>query len=64
MKRRLLRIEAPHFVAGVVWLKVGDAWTVERAAPIVGYMQRMSAADVHDYMLRKRWRWDWVQLGQ
>lgn len=44
----LLRVEAPHFVAGVV---LG-----ERAAPIVRYMVRWTEAQIRDYCARRRWK--------
>lgn len=43
----LLRITAPHFVAGVV---VG-----ERAAPIIGYMKRWEADKIRAYARRRGW---------
>lgn len=43
----MIRIVAPHFVAGVV---VG-----ERAAPIVKYMATWSAARILNYCSSKRW---------
>jgi len=44
---RLLRIVAPHFVAGVV---VG-----ERAAPIIRYMKHWSEVSIREYCERKKW---------
>jgi hypothetical protein len=58
-----LSIDAPHFVAGVVFEHVFGVWQVERAAPIVQYMQRMSAADIERYINRKGWRYEWSKLG-
>ncbi len=46
----LLRIVAPHFVAGVV---VG-----ERAAPIVRYMTHWSPYRIWEYCQRKGWQVD------
>lgn len=44
----MIRIVAPHFVAGVV---VG-----ERAAPIVAYMRTWDAARIRGHCRMKRWR--------
>jgi hypothetical protein len=43
----LLRITAPHFVAGII---VG-----ERAAPIVGYMRSWSIEQIKDYVAARAW---------
>lgn len=43
----LLRIEAPHFVAGVI---IGLA-----AAPIVGYMREWDYERIVRYCFRRRW---------
>lgn len=47
-RHAVIRIMAPHFVAGVI---VG-----ERAAPIVHYMASWSAARIRSYCASKRWR--------
>ena len=49
----MLRIEAPHFVGGVVF---SDGGRVSHAAPIVRYMKEWTADEVHRYCERKRWR--------
>jgi hypothetical protein len=48
----LLRIEAPHFVAGIEI--VGRL--VKDSAPIVSYMRGWTTRRVIDYCRRKRWR--------
>jgi hypothetical protein len=45
---RFVRIEAPHFTAGVI---VGIA-----AAPIVGYMRTWTIGKIVRYCTRKGWR--------
>jgi hypothetical protein len=45
------RIEAPHFVAGIVFR---DRIAVD-AAPIVKYMHGWSVERVRDYCQRKEW---------
>lgn len=54
MTESLVRIEAPHLVAGVV--AVGGR--VVEAAPILGYMLGWSGIDVADYCARKGWSWE------
>jgi hypothetical protein len=43
----LIRIEAPHFVAGVI---VG-----ERAAPVISYMRGWTVTQILGYCERKGW---------
>lgn len=47
----LIRIEAPHFVAGVV-LENGR---VTRTAPIVKYMKGWTEAHIRHYCVTKDW---------
>jgi len=49
----VIRIEAPHFVAGVV-LEQG---VVVRAAPILSYMRGWTRVRVMRYCDSKRWRY-------
>jgi len=51
----LIRITAPHFVAGIVADSV-----VTRAAPILGYMRGWDGRQVADYCKRKGWTWERV----
>lgn len=53
----LLRITAPHFVAGVIFK---DKRPVE-AAPIIKYMERMTAAQIKSYLQYKNWKWEWIR---
>ncbi len=57
---RLLRIEAPHFVAGAVWEKKGDHWNCIHAAPILSWMIGKSPESVVSYLKRKRYKYEWV----
>lgn len=47
----MIRILAPHFVAGV------DLDT-KRAAPIIGYMGSWSAERIASYCKSKCWQWE------
>lgn len=53
---RLVRIVAPHFVAGIV----ARNGRVVRAAPILGYMRGWDGAAVASYCDRKDWAWEVV----
>lgn len=60
---KLLRIEAPHFVAAAIWHKPdGGDWRVLRCAPILDWMRGKSACYVGEYLNRKAergWTWQW-----
>lgn len=58
--RKLLRVSAPHFVAGAVWRKAGDGWECERAAPIIKWMVGKSPSFVGQYLKEKGWRYEWI----
>lgn len=60
MTNRLLRITAPHFVAGAIWRQVGPAWRCVDAAPILRWMVGMGAGEVRGYMTSKGWSWEWL----
>ena len=53
----MIRITAPHFVAGLVL----ERWLVTRAAPVLSYMVGWEDARVYKYCQRKNWAWEDVQ---
>jgi hypothetical protein len=59
-KQRLLRVEAPHFVAAAVWEQRAGGWACVQAAPILAWMRAMTPAQAKDYLTRKRWPWQWL----
>lgn len=61
MIERLLRIEAPHFVAGAIYAQ-DDAgrWRCVLAAPIVAYLMRLSPFEARTYLERKGWKYEWI----
>lgn len=61
--RQLLRVSAPHFVAGAIWEKRGHAWHCTRAAPILQWMGGMTAAQAGNYLAKKGWSFEWVASG-
>lgn len=52
---KLIRIVAPHFVAGLEADSV-----VRRAAPILSYMLGWNGKRVADYCKLKKWTWERV----
>jgi len=53
----MIRISAPHFVAGAV---LNDDHIVMRAAPIIVYMRGWTATRAINYCLRKGWTWEYL----
>lgn len=61
LKTRLLRIEAPHFVAGVVFTRdPHDGWVVSEAAPICAWMIGKSNREIWQWLTGKGHRWQWL----
>lgn len=54
----LLRISAPHFVAGLVLEQ--NTWQAVDAAPILWWMvrQRWTWQTIEPYLKRKGWTWE------
>lgn len=58
---RLLRVEAPHFVAGAIWRRgPSGRWVCVHAAPIIGWMLLKDASQTGRYLNRKRWKYEWL----
>lgn len=61
---RLLRIEAPHMVAGVVMERErnGHGWQASRTeiAPILSWMAGKSAVEICNWLRRKNYKYQWV----
>lgn len=57
---RLLRVTAPHFVAGAEWRRESGVWTCYRSAPILRWMVGKSAESTARYLAVKGWRWEWL----
>lgn len=62
LKNRLLRVEAPHFVAGCEWIKSGDSWKANQnaCAPILKWIVKMSPIDAMRHLISKGWKWEWI----
>lgn len=51
----LIRIEAPHFVAGI------DLWPIRKAAPIIKYMETWEKDKIINYCKKKGWKWEIIK---
>lgn len=62
LKKQLLRVEAPHFVAAAMWVKTGEGWRCDpkQTAPIIRWMIGKTASYVGDYLRRKGWKYEWL----
>ena len=60
-KQKLLRITAPHFVAGAVW-EFNHGWVCVDAAPIIKWMVGKPPAQIRDYILKKNWSYEWLSI--
>lgn len=59
-RERLLRVEAPHFVAASVWRQdESGVWRCTLAAPILAWMKSKTPGQVREYLESKGWRWTW-----
>lgn len=56
----LLRIEAPHFVAGAIFENRDGGWKCIKSAPIIRYLCAMSSSEIKRYLDSKGWRYRWV----
>lgn len=57
--RKLLRVEAQHFVASAEWVKTPAGWRCVDATPRFGWMIGGSADHVAGYLKRKGWDYAW-----
>jgi hypothetical protein len=57
---RQLRIEAPHFVAGAVFVKHGSEWRCEYAAPILKWMVGKEPAWIKSRLESLKYRYMWL----
>lgn len=60
-QQKLLRITAPHFVAGAVW-EFDHGWRCVRAAPIIKYMIGKRPTEVKNYLIKKGWDYEWILI--
>ena len=63
METKILRVMAPHFDAGAVYVREGPGqpWRCTRAAPIIRWLVGMSPADARERLARVRYQWEWVE---
>lgn len=60
MNEKLLRVEAPHYVAGAIWRRTENAWECVRAAPIIKWMVGKTPQQVASYLRTKGYKWEWL----
>lgn len=61
---RVLRVEAPHFVAGAVWVLEGERWRCVTAAPILRWMINKPPDEVKKYLSRRGWGWAFLPAAE
>ncbi len=54
IKEKLLRVVAPHYVAGAVWQNDGTGWRCINAAPIIKWMIGKDPQAVANYFNGKK----------
>jgi len=61
---KILRVTAPHFVAGAVWKKEDGTWCCVLAAPILRWMVGMCSEAAKQYLEKKSkergWTTEWI----
>jgi len=61
MTERILRVVAPHFVAGAVWVKEYGQWKCsDRVAPIIKWMRLKTPDQIVRYLKKKGWEYQWL----
>jgi predicted dithiol-disulfide oxidoreductase (DUF899 family) len=60
--RKILRVEAPHFVAGAVYEQIAGSWHCVFAAPILQWAVGKPPHETRDYIKRKGWKFVWVTM--
>lgn len=58
----LLRVEAPHFVAGATYVKGERGWYCDpnRTAPILRWMAGKVPEEVAVWLKKKRYEYQWI----
>jgi hypothetical protein len=60
-RKRLLRVTAPHFVAGAVWELTPHGWRCARTAPLLNWMRRVKPAEAREALVRAGYEWAWLE---
>lgn len=55
MNEALVRVVAPHFVAGAIFLPQNGQWTCTEAAPIIKWMIGKTDKEIKTYCTKKNW---------
>jgi hypothetical protein len=56
LETKLLRITAPHFVAGAIWVNK----ECTEAAPIIKWMVGKPPLEVKAYLDKRKWKYEWI----
>lgn len=57
----ILRVVAPHFVAGAVWeINSKGIWECVAAAPVISWMIGKPGQDTKRYIAKKKWDCQWI----
>jgi len=59
----LLRVVAPHFVAGATWIKINGVWRCDpkQTAPILRWMAGKDAKFVREWLKKKQYEYQWIE---
>ena len=56
----LLRVVTGYFVAGAVWIRIGNVWSCDKAAPIIRWMVGMNLERAKNKLLNMGAKWEWI----
>lgn len=56
----LLRVVAPHYVAGAEFEKINGVWCCTNAAPIIRWMIGKPPAEIKRYLDKKKYDYEWI----
>lgn len=63
MRRRyLIRVDAPHYVAGAVVERIDGEWKVTATAPILRWMFKRSVKDSFKYFKDKGYKYERIPI--
>lgn len=62
MKQRLLRIEAPHYVAGAIFEQRNGDWFCVKAAPIIKWLKGKYLKELSNFLNKRQvgWKHQWI----
>lgn len=62
MKQRLLRIEAPYYVAGAIFEQRNGDWFCVKAAPIIKWLKGKYLEELSNFLNKRQvgWKHQWI----